>query len=156
MWREMRKYNTMCTAISQTITEFVKNPMAKELLDLSPNHFILSQPPQALTNVEVDLQYSPDQAAMLRSVTSKKGYYSEIMWTNMAAGVCEVMVYPANPYDLWMSTSDPEDTKLRASLMVDFAARNRGKSDREVRAAVINHLAHNHPNGAPTQIQAAK
>ena len=146
-WRELRKFGCECIAISQGIEEFMASKWGRVIVAQSPNRLLLKQEPGAVPSAAKALELTPEETALYGSLDFVKGLFSEVLWINKMAGICEVFVYIAESTQYWTSTSDPHDTDYRRQQININRAQYPGTSDQEIRMITIGELADAYPNG---------
>ena len=148
-WRENRKVGVFCWGVTQTVTEFETNPIAKSLLSQSPNRFIFFQTDSAETRNVLGTVFGMTEAEieLCLSVRSRAGAYSEFFWQHVERElrIQDVYVFLPDPYHYWDSTTHPEDTRLRTRLYIEASGRNGAdgserKPDAVIRREVIEEL----------------
>jgi conjugal transfer ATP-binding protein TraC len=104
--RTYRKLNAAAVFISQRLEDF-EGAHGKAVRDNCAVRWLLEQAPEAIGTVRTLLELSPAETAALRSVTSRKGAYSEaLLVTGLGSGIVRLTV---DPITYWMVTTDPSD-----------------------------------------------
>lgn len=149
VWREGRKLGFAAIGVTQTFAEFGDNPIARSLLAQSPNRFLFYQEdsPETMAAATKLLGLKPAEIEWFRSISYKKGVYSEFLWqhSQRELGVLEAFLFLPSPYHYWASTTDPADTMLRTRLYLEAGARNgangtKRQTDAQIRRQVIESL----------------
>jgi type-IV secretion system protein TraC len=109
VYRTFRKYQASPIAISQAMADFAKSRIASAILPNSTTKWILKQRGSGLEQLKETLQLNENEIAIIGSLHSQKGQYSEAFL--MCDDKRQVVRIEATPLEYWLSTTDPLDLK---------------------------------------------
>ena len=136
MYRRFRHVGASVLSVSQDMRDF-SSPEARAILGNSTWWFLL-QPTDPRATIEM-AQLNDGEAALLASLGSRAGEYSEILVLARLGDHRESGVIQAVPTSLefWLSASAAHEKALRAEYVADAGDLQRG----------LRRLAHDHPHG---------
>lgn len=146
--RTGRKFRLYVNMISQAVTDFSERESGRMALKMSQIRVYFSQAAEAFPAVQKDLHLSDQMIALLQSVKTVPGYYSECVYdiqTVTGRRVFEVLRIILTPEEYWVCTTDGEDVPVRSDLIADLEARGMNRAD--AIAAAIDTLAKKYPRG---------
>ncbi|MCX8013155.1 MAG: TraC family protein [Rectinema sp.] len=145
MYRTARKFNTGVLCISQLISDFASSKNGRRILDQANYRFILLQPANVVAETPETLRFTPEQEALLATVTSQRGLFSEIFWQRIDSNECDVMRLVPNPYFYWVATTHPLEVRARERLIKEIALEVRDR--REATRLALEKLSREYPHG---------
>lgn len=105
--RTVRKYYGSLICLTQSLDDFLKSKIAQALLNNSPIKWILIQNQDDFKVMSETLGLNQNEIAQIRSLTQKKGFFSEVYL--ISGRDRAVVVIQPTPLQLWMATTDPRD-----------------------------------------------
>ena len=112
--RTLRKTGSGITFITQGLEEIVASPIGAAIINNTATKLILLQRGDTKTLVNT-LKLNPQELALIQSLRSKKGEYSEALLIEGEERQV-IRVYP-HPLEYWLSTSDAKDNLFLQELM---------------------------------------
>lgn len=112
--RTLRKTGSGITFITQGLEEIVASPIGSAIINNTATKFILLQRGDTKTLVNT-LKINPQELALIQSLRSKKGEYSEAFLIEGEERQV-IRVYP-HPLEYWLSTSDAKDNLYIQEIM---------------------------------------
>jgi len=112
--RTLRKTGSGITFITQGLEEIVASPIGSAIINNTATKLILLQRGDTKTLVNT-LKINPQELALIQSLRSKKGEYSEAFLIEGEERQV-IRVYP-HPLEYWLSTSDAKDNLHLQKLM---------------------------------------
>lgn len=145
--RTGRKFRLYLNMITQAVSDFVGNPAGEKYIEQCPIRIYFPQQPEAFDKAKVLLSLSDQQIALLKSLESSPGYYSECVIDQKIGNtrIFEVVRIILTPEEYWTATTDGEDAPVRSDLIADLEAR--GQSRAEATANAVVQLAGKYPRG---------
>ena len=132
VFRTYRKYRTSAVMVTQQVADF-EGPAGEAIRANAPNRIYLRQTSETILAMQRLLDLSPDDKALLESLATVRGRYSEfLVATPDARGVARLV---QDPLGYWVTTSDPRDNAYLDGLV----ARHGGSLDEALREAVREH-----------------
>lgn len=113
--RTLRKTGSGITFITQGLDEIVASPIGSAIINNTATKMVLLQRGDTKTLVNT-LKINPQELALIQSLRSKKGEYSEAFLIEGEERQV-IRVYP-HPLEYWLSTSDAKDNLFLQELMV--------------------------------------
>ena len=124
--RKARKYRGSLVLATHSVTDFFQNSHAQASFDQAAWKLMLQQEPESIDALKMSKQFSLDQGTenLLKSVTTKKGEYSEICIRGK--DVTTVGRLRLDPFTLLLYSTAPEDyvakqEKLKQGLSIGEA-----------------------------------
>lgn len=148
LWRTARKFNCACVYISQNLNDVDGSEIGKILRSLSPNRYVLNQDRTIARASTEFMGYTPMQAALLESVDTEPGQYSEIFVEAIDVKPRidgEVFVFKPTAFLYWLFTTKGEDVQYLDSLQIEIA--NGGATDEDAFFQAIMLASERYPNG---------
>jgi conjugal transfer ATP-binding protein TraC len=136
-FKTFRKYRCAALAVTQEVGDLLQQPSGQAIMANAANKVFLKQEAALIERLRRELDLPPAAAALLRSVATVKGRYSEALV--LAGGSAGVVRLVPDPFLYWAATSDPRDNAL-----LDAA---RERFDGELLPA-LEHCAATRPLGA--------
>jgi type IV secretory pathway VirB4 component len=146
LYRTARKLKAGVMAITQELADFLAVPEASAILANATNTALLKHA-KGHEQVAELLSLNPRELELFRSLSPKKGHYSEVFLKQ--GSTTTVIRCTPSPWDYWVNTTDGVDRDLEQEVLRRFGGN---------RLAALRHLAEKYPNGAPRgqdNIQAA-
>lgn len=153
-YRELRKYGTSVTLISQTFNDFIKLVTAEGQSDdgvfANTRHFIfLGHNRMDIDQAKAKLGVTDEDSMAWRGTRSLPPYFSEFFYVQIAKNSstrCGVVRLYSNPVGLWIASSDPNDYGARERLTKKLIE-EKGMSTNAARIAAVIALAKEYPYG---------
>lgn len=139
LYRTARKLKAGVVTITQELADFLAVPQASAILANATN-FALLRHSKGHEQVGELLQLNSRELELFRSLTPKKGHYSEVFLRRGDESTI-VRVTPS-PWDYWVNTTDGVDRDLEAEVVRRFGGN---------RLAALRYLVEHHPHGAPRE-----
>jgi conjugal transfer ATP-binding protein TraC len=106
-FKTFRKYRCAALAITQEVSDLLQQKSGLAILANTANKIFLKQEVPVIEQLKKELSLSDEVAALLRSVRTVKGKYSEaLMMTPSSTGVVRLV---PDPFLYWAATSEPRD-----------------------------------------------
>jgi conjugal transfer ATP-binding protein TraC len=106
-FKTFRKYRCAALAITQEVSDLLQQKSGLAILANTANKIFLKQEASVVEQLKKELFLSDEVAALLRSVRTVKGKYSEaLMMTPSSTGVVRLV---PDPFLYWAATSEPRD-----------------------------------------------
>jgi type IV secretory pathway VirB4 component len=140
LYRTARKLNCGVVSVTQRLEDFLSSPGAKAVLANAENTFLLRHTKDHDTVAKMT-DLNPREYALFKSLETRKGYYSEVLFKPAEGSVdnAAVLRYYAGPLDYWFNTTDPVDRELEREVLQSVGGD---------RASALRRLATDYPNGA--------
>ena len=106
-FKTFRKYRCSVLAITQEVSDLLQQKSGLAILANTANKIFLKQEASVIEQLKRELCLSEEVAALLRSVQTVKGQYSEALMM-MPSSVGVVRLVP-DPFLYWAATSEPRD-----------------------------------------------
>lgn len=120
VFRTFRKYKASAIAISQTMEDFANSKVSSAILPNASVKWILKQTGGNFKNLQKILNLNERELKLVKSVTSKKGYFSEAFL--IAGDHKQVVKIESTPLEYWLSTTDPIDLKALDEMKQKFSS----------------------------------
>jgi hypothetical protein len=143
--RTLRKHNTAIVSISQLVRDFATTERGQVILSSSQHRIFLRQPPDVVAQMDKMLNWSEEQKALMYTVVSAKGLFSEALIDIPNQGISEVARFVPTPYAYWIFTTAPEDVKQRDMMRNEFRAK--GYQADDALDMALRECAERWPNG---------
>ena len=106
-FKTFRKYRCATIAITQEVADLLQQKSGLAILANTANKIFLKQEPSVIDQLRQELSLPQEAAALLRSVRTVKGKYSEALL--MAPSSTGVVRLVPDPFLYWAATSEPKD-----------------------------------------------
>lgn len=107
VFRTFRKYHASAIAISQDLDDFAKSKISGAILPNCSIKWLLTQQQSDSSRIKEVLGLNDNEIAMVKSLYSEKGNYSEAFL--LAQKDRTVVVVESTPLEYWIATTDPKD-----------------------------------------------
>ena len=135
-FKTFRKYRCATLAVTQEVADLLQQKSGLAILANTANKIFLKQEPSVIDQLRQELSMPQEAAALLRSVHTVKGKYSEALL--MAPSATGVLRLVPDPFLYWAATSEPRDNAYLEE------ARQRSGGDL---LAALAHCAEAYPYG---------
>lgn len=165
-FREMRKYQAGCLLISQTISDFVRilnaeaqgvSDTQEGILENTSHYFLLACAEKDYALAQSELNLSPEEIDLWRSLASLPPLYSEVFYrmrTTQGLYYSGVFRLFASSVSLWIASSSPDDYALREQRTQEII-REHDMDEQTARQRAVVSLAKEYPYGARFHVQEA-
>jgi len=100
--------------VTQQVSDF-EGRTGEAIRANAPNRLFLQQTPETVLSMEKLLDLSPEEKAILGTVRTVKGKFSEMLvQSTETRGVARLL---ADPLSYWLTTTDPKDNLRLESLL---------------------------------------
>lgn len=137
VFRTFRKYYASAIAISQTIDDFARSPVAHAIIPNSSVKWLLKQRGSNKQNLKEILSLNDSELEVVDSLRQERGLFSEAFL--MAGEGRSVVLVESTPLEYWIATTDPRDLAAIDDLRVK-------RTDLQT-IDVLKHLAELYPAG---------
>lgn len=112
--RTYRKLGSAAIMVTQQVSDF-EGRTGEAIRANAPNRLFLQQTPETVLSMEKLLDLSPEEKAILGTVRTVKGKFSEMLvQSTETRGVARLL---ADPLSYWLTTTDPKDNLRLESLL---------------------------------------
>ncbi|MFW5828725.1 MAG: hypothetical protein ACOCXA_00555, partial [Planctomycetota bacterium] len=113
LYRTARKFNTSVGVITQVITDLLQTDAGRAIAANAPTHLLMKQPKEVCNRLDELLDFRPEEIAVMKTVNTEMGFYSECYVRNTQRGISDVARLVSTPYFYWIATTNPEDAAER-------------------------------------------
>ena len=106
-FKTFRKYRCAVLAITQEVSDLLQQKSGLAILANTANKIFLKQEASVIEQLKKELFLSDEVAALLRSVRTVKGRYSEVLM--MMPSATGIVRLAPDPFLYWAATSEPRD-----------------------------------------------
>ncbi len=106
-FKTFRKYRCATIAVTQEVADLLQQKSGLAILANTANKIFLKQEPSVIDQLRQELSLPPEAGALLRSVRTVKGKYSEALL--MAPSSTGIVRLVPDPFLYWAATSEPRD-----------------------------------------------
>jgi hypothetical protein len=145
LYRTARKFNTCCGVITQVITDLLQNDAGRTIAANAPTHLLMKQPKEVCNQLDELLDFRPEEIALMKTVNTEFGFYSECYVRNTQRGISDVARLIPTPYFYWIATTNAEDAAERELRRKRNKAM--GMSDTEALAKALSDVSEDMPAG---------
>jgi hypothetical protein len=140
LYRTARKLNAGVISVTQRLDDFLASPSAQAVVANAENTFLLGHTSHHEAVAKL-LGLNPRELALFKSLETRKGFFSEVLFKPSEGSVDApaVLRYYAGPLDYWQNTTDPVDRALEQEVL---------RATHGDRASALRELATRYPNGA--------
>ncbi len=147
LYRVGRKHGIATGVVTQGVNDLIKTTSGREILENAATRFIFKQSDTAVNDVAKSLGLTPEEGAMLASLKSDPGYYSQVLVQALEQNppVFDVGYIIMHPLQYWLTTTEPVDVAYREMMVEELMLK--GVPEEDARRDAIRMCAQQYRRG---------